>query len=137
HPLTCVILWPMQFRCTLRRFAYHRGATRSKERLMADTGIATAADYSEALGVSRRAKSVLALLLLLMLIAQVTTFLLIRYDILHIDTTADEISVNVSAHPAMAAPTTTVSVDRLRDVMHYITGLTVLGGITLAIVLAA
>ncbi len=37
---------------------------------MAVPGIATAADYSEAIGVARRAKSVVALLLLLMLVLQ-------------------------------------------------------------------
>ena len=106
---------------------------------MPDTGIATAADYSEALGVARRAKSTVALLLLLMLVAQVATFLLIRYDILHIDTSADQVTVNVTTPPATALPppTTTFSVNRLGEIMHDVTGLTLLGGIALALVLAA
>lgn len=44
--------------------------------------LAVAADYADALTTARRAKSVLFLLLLLLVIAQVTVFMLLRYDVL-------------------------------------------------------
>lgn len=96
---------------------------------MPDSAIATAADYSEALGVARRAKSLLALLILVMLVAQIATFLLIRYNIVPVNAPADSITVTA---PAATQPT-----DRWADVMHYLTGVTILGGISLSIVLAA
>jgi hypothetical protein len=89
-------------------------------------GLATAADYSEAMGVARRAKSALALLILLMLVAQLTTFFLVRYNVVPMPGNALS---DATTQPA-SEPT------RLTDIMHYLTGLTLLGGIGLGIVLA-
>jgi hypothetical protein len=84
-------------------------------------GIATAADYSEAIGVARRAKSVIVLLLLLALVVQMTFFFLLRYNVIELpDSLTDETQGRV----------------KLRDILHYATGLSLLGGIALGVVLA-
>lgn len=87
---------------------------------MSVTGLATAADYSEAMGVARRAKSLLALLLLLMLLAQVTLFFLIRFDV-------------IPLHRLTSA--TQPTDQKLHDLLEYATAVVVLGGIALGIVL--
>lgn len=92
-------------------------------------GLATAADYSEAMSVVRRAKSVLVLLILLMLVLQIAVFFMARYEAFPISTWG------LSASDSTTQPVTTGS-DRLTDVMHYVTGVTLLGGIGLGIVLA-
>lgn len=92
-------------------------------------GLATAADYSEAMSVVRRAKSVLALLILLMLVLQIAVFFLARYEVLSIR--SSELSLgDVTTQPVA------IGSDRLTDIMHYVTGITLLGGIGLGIVLA-
>lgn len=90
-------------------------------------GLATAADYSEAMGVARRAKSVIALLILLMLVVQLTTFFLVRYNVVPMPSGAIS---DATTQPA------TLETSRLTDVMHYLTGVSLLGGIGLGIVLA-
>ncbi len=95
---------------------------------MSSTALATAADYSEALGVARRAKSLIALLLLLMLVGQITFFFLARYDVIHVET-VDPVAAAASTQPTQNA-------SRLVDIIHYATGVTLLGGIGLGIVLA-
>lgn len=90
---------------------------------MSVTGLATAADYSEAMGVARRAKSLLALLLLLMLITQITLFFLIRYDV-------------IPLNKVLSGATTQPSDAKLVDLIHYLGGVVVLGGVALGIILA-
>ncbi len=87
-------------------------------------GLATAADYSEAMGVARRAKSIIALILLLTLVIQLALFFLIRYDVIPI------------AEASGATTQPTESTIKLGEIMHYVTGVTLLGGIGLGIVLA-
>jgi hypothetical protein len=86
-------------------------------------GIATAADYSEAIGVARRAKSVVVLLLLLALVLQVAAFFLLRYNVI-------EISSLGQAADAGTRP------QKFPDILHYLTGLSLMAGIVLGIVLA-
>jgi len=76
------------------------------------------------MGVARRAKSVIALILLLMLIVQLGLFFLIRYDVVPI----------AEATGATTQPTDATA--KLGDVMHFVTGVSLLGGIRLGIVLA-
>jgi hypothetical protein len=103
------------------------GGSERKGNMSGVPGLATAADYSEAMAVARRAKSVIALLLLLMLVVQLTLFFLIRYDV---------IPVGPGAAAAATQPADAESARKLGDVMHYVTGLTILGGIGLGILLA-
>ncbi|MBC7785338.1 MAG: hypothetical protein H7144_16010 [Burkholderiales bacterium] len=94
---------------------------------MSATGLATAADYSEALSVARRAKSLLALLLLLMLLGQLAIFLLVRY---HVVPLPGAVAYDIAAtQPGEQSA-------RWTDLFHYLSGITVLGGITLGILLA-
>jgi len=89
---------------------------------MSESAIATAADYADALYTSRRAKNVLVLIVLLLLITQLALFFVTRYDVIHVA-------------PLGAAPTTQTSefaIDRL----HYAVGFTVFLGVTLSIVLS-
>ncbi|HEX8323199.1 MAG TPA: hypothetical protein VF595_04725 [Tepidisphaeraceae bacterium] len=97
---------------------------------MPDSGLATAADYSEALLTARRAKSAIALLLALMLIGQIATFLLLRYEIIRLPA-----AVSV---PNLAEGTTQPADTNVRwmDLLHYLTGVMILGGIAFSIVLA-
>lgn len=91
---------------------------------MPEPGLATAADYSEALLTARRAKSTLSLLIALMLVGQIAVFLLLRYDVVKLPAAVD------------VASTQPASSQRLIDVMHYLTGVMVLAGLALPIVLA-
>lgn len=93
-------------------------------------GLATAADYSEAMSVVRRAKSVLALLILLMLVLQIAVFFMARYEVFPVPGSALSASSDASTQPI------TTTSDRLTDIMHYVTGITLLGGIGLGIILA-
>jgi len=110
---------------------------------MTTPGIATAADYSEALIVARRFKSLLALLLMLMLLGQIAIFFLVRYDIVHLNATGAPVAAEVphiTSHDVSMVPTTLPqqlpSSDKLSDIMHYLTGVAILGGIAISIVLA-
>lgn len=109
---------------------------------MPDPALATAADYSEALSVVRRVKSLLALLLVLMLIGQLAIFLLVRYDIIRLSPlTGAPVSAALPSMNAakdgvtMTATTLPAGSDKLGDVMHYVTGVMILGGIAISIVL--
>lgn len=101
---------------------------------MPDPGLATAADYSEALLTARRAKSTISLLLALMLVGQLAIFLLIRYDIVKLPA-----SENPLAHVVDHALTTqpAVTSQRMIDLLHYASGVFVLAGLALTIILAA
>ena len=96
---------------------------------MPDTAAATAADYSEALLTARRAKNLLALLLAVMLAGQIAAFLLLRYDVVKLP---DATAATTQPLDALVPPGT-----RMVDLLHYLTGVMVLGGIALSIVLAA
>lgn len=102
---------------------------------MPDAGLATAADYSEALSVARRAKSLVALLLVLMLVAQLTTFLLIKYNVITVTEAHGSTVVNVTTDPAAATTMPVEASPRTTDILRYVTGVTLLGGVGLAIVL--
>ena len=102
---------------------------------MPDTGLATAADYSEALLTARRAKSTICLLLALFLVGQIAVFLLLRYDVVKLPgTAADPLSLVVD-HSTTTQPDS-VTKARLVDLLHYVTGVIILAGIALSVVLA-
>ena len=109
---------------------------------MPNPGVATAADYSEALTVVRRVKSLLALFLLLMLLGQIAIFFLVRYDIVRLNPVTnapDSVSVphmKSDNDVAMTPTTLPAAADRLGDVMHYVTGVVILAGIAISIVMA-
>ena len=97
---------------------------------MPDPAIATAADYSEALAVARRVKSLLALLLILILLGQIAIFFLVRYDVLRVDAAGAPDLSNVTTMPATQGTS-----NKLIDIMHYVSGVVILGGIAVSIVL--
>jgi len=115
---------------------------------MTTPGIATAADYSEALIVARRFKSLLALLLMLMLLGQIAIFFLVRYDVVRLGAngapvaaevphiTSNDVSIKDISMVPTTLPQQLPSSDKLSDIMHYVTGVAILGGITISIVLA-
>jgi hypothetical protein len=89
---------------------------------MSDRGIATAADYADAMATARRAKNGLVLLLLLFLLIQLALFFLIRFDVLKLDSTvATTMPANMSVN--------------LPDLLEYVLGVTTFLGVTLTIVL--
>lgn len=87
-----------------------------------DRAIETAADYADALTVSRTAKNVLVLILLLLLLAQITLFFLVRFEAVNLD------------RPGGVVPTTQPSTD-WRQLLHYTIGITAFLGVTLSVVL--
>ncbi|HEY0009899.1 MAG TPA: hypothetical protein VGB55_14315 [Tepidisphaeraceae bacterium] len=101
---------------------------------MAVPGIATAADYSEAIGVARRAKSVIALLLLLILVVQIAAFFLIKYDIIKIS--GVNAGVTGVAVTDETVATTQDSGQKWSNAMHYVSGLTLLLGLGLSVLLS-
>ncbi len=101
---------------------------------MPDPGLATAADYSEALSVARRAKSLIALLLVLMLVTQLSAFLLIKYNVITIAEQHGATVVNVAAAQTTATQPVEAS-DRVTDILRYVTGVTLLGGVALGVVM--
>jgi len=103
---------------------------------MADTSIiATAADYADAMLVARRAKKWLFLLLLLMLLVQITMFVLYRADVIKLTPQAPAVARAIATAPTTipAAPSTQNKVELL---LIYLIGLTDFLGIVLAVVLA-
>jgi len=103
---------------------------------MADTSIiATAADYADAMLVARRAKKWLFLLLLLMLLVQITMFVLYRADVIKLTPQAPAVARAIATAPTTipAAPSTQNKVELL---LIYLIGLTDFLGIILAVVLA-
>lgn len=90
---------------------------------MHDSDIATAADYADAMLTARRAKHVLVLLLILVIMGQIAVFFAVKYDL-----------VKISEAPvvaAMPAPTTEVATTTpaeapaprmdFSNIMHYVT----------------
>src|SRR4051812_15483176 len=91
---------------------------------MPTNAIATAADYADALVTARRAKHLLALLLVLMLLIQLGLFFVARYT--NLIPAADALVPAASTQPAPQ------SIDQL----HYLTGISIFLGLTLTIVLS-
>lgn len=71
-----------------------------------DPAIATAADYADALITARRAKLVLGLILALILLIQLTLFLLVRFEVIHLPAapTAASLADTLPATPAAIPP---------------------------------
>ncbi|MDB5327795.1 MAG: hypothetical protein JWM57_3364 [Phycisphaerales bacterium] len=103
---------------------------------MPDPGLATAADYSEALLTARRAKSLIALILALMLIGQIATFLLLRYDIVRLPSSSATVADVITKATSQPTASETANNTRFIDLLQYLTGIMILGGIGLSIVLA-
>src|SRR4051812_1887902 len=97
---------------------------------MADQGIATAADYADAMLTARRAKNAIVLLLLVMVLLQIGLFFAARYDVIHIAAG----SADVPATPATAA--TQPAMNRAGDLLIYMIGAAAFLGVTLSIVLS-
>jgi hypothetical protein len=85
---------------------------------MPDPAIATAADYADALFTSRRAKNVLVLILLLLLITQLGIFFAVRFE-----------AINISSATTRPASPHTI------DLLQYLIGAIDFVGVTLSIVL--
>ena len=100
---------------------------------MADTGIATAADYADAMLTARSAKNWLFLILLVSLLLQLAIFFLYHFEIV-------QVAVPAAPTTARAATTTTapVPVDRsiVESLLHGAIRATDFLGIVLAVVLA-
>lgn len=116
---------------------------------MADTAIATAADYADAMLVARRAKSTLVLLLLVALLAQLALFFTARYTdalftpagsvaaVAASPATAPGVAVELPAtQPGGLAPGAVAPRNKLVDLLHYVVGASGFLGVTLSIVLA-
>jgi hypothetical protein len=91
---------------------------------MAQSHIATAADYADAMMTARRAKSVLFLILLVVLLAQLALFFVARYTNYVIPSTAD-----ATTQPAAYGP-------NAPDATRYVLGVTTFLGMILPTVLA-
>lgn len=112
---------------------------------MSQNALATAADYSEALTVARRAASVLILLLVLMLLGQLAVFLAVKYGLSPADVhpgTKTQSTIIVSAPTTL--PSTAPAVigsdpvvrQRLFELMRYLCGATVMCALAISIVLS-
>ena len=109
---------------------------------MPDPGLATAADYSEALLTARRAKSTVCLLLALFLVGQIAVFLTLRYYVKDLPAGAGPLSQGADVsllhgvdHGVLTTQPSAVKL-RLYDTLEYLSGVIVLSGIALSIVLA-
>ncbi|HRK30149.1 MAG TPA: hypothetical protein PLD59_03645 [Tepidisphaeraceae bacterium] len=117
---------------------------------MSDTAIATAADYADAMLVARRAKSVLVLILLLAVLAQLGLFFAARYSNVIVEpsivptsppvelatTLPAELPVDSPAVSSTIATTPVQPSSKWFDSFHYLVGLTGFLGIALSIVLS-
>jgi hypothetical protein len=90
---------------------------------MPDPGLATAADYADALYTSRLAKNTLVLILLLLLITQIGLFFIARHDV-----------IDIKAPTSPAASTQPSA--RALDLLQYVIDATCFLGVTLSIVLS-
>jgi hypothetical protein len=110
-----------------------------------DPSLALAADYSDALITARRAKNLLALLVVLMLVGQLALFFTAKYsNYIPVQNppapmggvaTSEPIDLSVAVTPPPAIPSSPLP-SKAIDVMQYGVGLTGFLGITLSIVLA-
>lgn len=115
---------------------------------MADTAIATAADYADAMLVARRAKSTLVLLLVVALLAQLALFFTARYTDALFEPARPGVAAAAATLPAggVEAPATqpvtavmpgaVAPRNKLVDLLHYVVGGTGFLGVTLSIVLS-
>jgi hypothetical protein len=94
---------------------------------MHDPGIATAADYADAMMTARKAKHVIILVLLLVLLGQMTIFFLARYNVINISPDATAVTTAVA--------TTQQSKVNWTEVWHTLMGVCLLLGMVLPIVL--
>src|ERR1700754_2236040 len=94
---------------------------------MHDPAIATAADYADAMLTARRAKNVFVLLLLLMILAQLMLFFLVRFDVITISA--------INAITAATAPASQPSQDTINK-MHYLTSGFLFLGVALSVLLS-
>ncbi len=100
--------------------------------MLPDPAIATAADYADALLTARRAKNLIVLILLLLVLAQLAMFFSARYWI-------DVRPSGTGVTAATIDPSSTQPAERdarLIDVLHYANGVVVFLGLTLSIVLS-
>jgi hypothetical protein len=109
-------------------FRYHwrniLGAPRPEKHFMLETAIANAADYADALLSTRKAKNILVLLIMVMLLFQLGLFFAARYKI--------GIAPESSNNPA-GGQTSAIMIDFLK----YLVGLVDFLGVVVPIVLAA
>jgi hypothetical protein len=100
--------------------------------MLPDPAIATAADYADALLTARRAKNLIVLILLVLVLAQLAMFFSARY---WIDIRPGSQSQLVSSVDSSSTQPT-VSDARRVDLLHYANGVIVFVGLTLSIVLS-
>lgn len=93
---------------------------------MHDSDIATAADYADAMLTARRAKNVLVLLLMLVIIGQLAVFFLVRYDVVPLKqllaAPTTEPAMATTAEAATTGPVAVAPARDYSDVMNYISG---------------
>lgn len=116
--------------------------------------IAVAADYADAMMTARRAKNWLFILLLVVLLTQLTTFFLLRFDVIRLGGQASvsvPTGVDVTTQPAEAStqpadgttqPAAAATIEtatksfQVDDVIRYVIPVTNFVGITMVVVLA-
>jgi hypothetical protein len=120
---------------------------------MADSAIATAADYADAMLVARRAKNVLVLILLLALLLQLALFFVARYtDVFARSTAGTTDPVTAVERAVEGAPAVTQPSDvpaaasaavqsaakrtNWGDVLHYVLGVSIFIGIAFSVMLS-
>jgi hypothetical protein len=101
---------------------------------MPPSNIATAADYADAMMIARRAKNLLFLLLMLMLIGQIAIFIVARKTDYILPTATASLGGTATTVPATTQPVVANSL--VVGAIRYLTALIDFLGIVLAIVLA-
>ncbi|HEX8523080.1 MAG TPA: hypothetical protein VF669_12555 [Tepidisphaeraceae bacterium] len=107
---------------------------------MADSPIATAADYADAMLTARSAKNALFLVLLVLLLLQLAIFFLYRYEIVQFTPSLVRRPAPAATTTSTTSPTTVRAVIVQQSVMEllltYLVGLTDFLGVVLTVVLA-
>jgi hypothetical protein len=107
---------------------------------MTDRALATSADYADALLVTRRAKNLLFLFILLMLLIQMAFFFVVRYTDMISFGGSGGVTITATTLPTTLPADTAVSgtgnVPAKRELVHYISGLTLFLGTVLPILMA-
>jgi len=103
---------------------------------MAQSAIATAADYADAMMSARRAKNWLFLLLLLALLGQLAIFFLVRYGVVHLPAAPGAVSTVAAATQPAAPSSAAVSSPAAVALVRYFVGFTDFLGIILSALLA-
>lgn len=104
--------------------------------IMAQSAIATAADYADAMMSARRAKNWLFLLLLLALLGQLAIFFLVRYDVVKLHRPTTEVAVATTAPSAAVVADVLTPTSSAGTLIRYFVGLTDFLGIILTAILA-